>query len=137
VALDVQSKESPREIMMEVLKALQDLEISWKKLGSYCLKCRWVPPVAASRARRSNSDSPMISASLGTQNSPMLSGSLQQGVELHERTLTPAVSGDSEDSQVGEEHNAVKFEVQVCSSFLVHGQIHSKVLFSCMERLFA
>lgn len=110
----MQSRAPPREIMMEVLKALHDLEISWKKLGSYCLKCRWVPPVAASRARSSNSDSPMVSDSLGSlPNSPMLSGSLPPGEELHGRSISTAGSGDSEDSHGGEENNAVKFEVQV------------------------
>ncbi|CAM6100921.1 unnamed protein product [Calypogeia fissa] len=112
-ALGLQSRHPPREIMMEVLKTLHDLEISWKKLGSYCLKCRWVPPMAASRARGSNSDSPMVSGSLGSlPNSPMLSGSLPQS-ELHERSIGTNVSGDSDDSQGAEEQNAVKFEVQL------------------------
>lgn len=29
--------------MNEVLKALQELDVSWKKIGHYNMKCRWVP----------------------------------------------------------------------------------------------
>lgn len=29
--------------MMEVLKALQELNVSWKKIGHYNMKCRWMP----------------------------------------------------------------------------------------------
>lgn len=28
--------------MVEVLKALQELNVSWKKIGHYNMKCRWV-----------------------------------------------------------------------------------------------
>ena len=37
-----QSRAHPREIMTEVLKALQDLNVCWKKIGPYNMKCRWV-----------------------------------------------------------------------------------------------
>uniref|UniRef100_A0A0E0NTN2 non-specific serine/threonine protein kinase n=1 Tax=Oryza rufipogon TaxID=4529 RepID=A0A0E0NTN2_ORYRU len=40
-ALGLQSRAQPREIMIEVLKALQDLNVSWKKNGQYNMKCRW------------------------------------------------------------------------------------------------
>ncbi|CAM8975874.1 unnamed protein product [Rhodiola kirilowii] len=40
-ALGVQSRAHPREIMNEVLKALQELGVSWKKIGHYNMKCRW------------------------------------------------------------------------------------------------
>lgn len=42
-ALGLQSRAHPREIMMEVLKALQELNVSWKKIGHYNMKCRWMP----------------------------------------------------------------------------------------------
>lgn len=43
-ALGLQSRAHPREIMTEVLKALQELNVCWKKIGHYNMKCRWVPP---------------------------------------------------------------------------------------------
>ncbi|KAG6420943.1 hypothetical protein SASPL_117489 [Salvia splendens] len=42
-ALGLQSRAHPREIMTEVLKALQELNVYWKKIGHYNMKCRWVP----------------------------------------------------------------------------------------------
>ncbi|KVI02454.1 Kinase associated domain 1 (KA1) [Cynara cardunculus var. scolymus] len=45
-ALGLQSRAHPREIMTEVLKALQELNVCWKKIGHYNMKCRWVPGVA-------------------------------------------------------------------------------------------
>ncbi|XP_042043596.1 SNF1-related protein kinase catalytic subunit alpha KIN10-like [Salvia splendens] len=42
-ALGLQSRAHPREIMAEVLKALQELNVNWKKIGQYNMKCRWVP----------------------------------------------------------------------------------------------
>ncbi|CAI9276958.1 unnamed protein product [Lactuca saligna] len=44
-ALGLQSRAHPREIMTEVLKALQELNVCWKKIGHYNMKCRWVPGV--------------------------------------------------------------------------------------------
>ena len=41
-ALGLQSRAQPREIMAEVLKALQELNVCWKKIGQYNMKCRWV-----------------------------------------------------------------------------------------------
>lgn len=38
-----QSRAHPREIMTEVLKALQELNVCWKKIGHYNMKCRWIP----------------------------------------------------------------------------------------------
>lgn len=38
-----QSRAAPREIMTEVLKALQELNVCWKKIGHYNMKCRWIP----------------------------------------------------------------------------------------------
>lgn len=40
-----QSRAHPREIMTEVLKALQELNVCWKKIGHYNMKCRWIPGV--------------------------------------------------------------------------------------------
>lgn len=40
-----QSRAHPREIMTEVLKALQELNVCWKKIGHYNMKCRWVPGI--------------------------------------------------------------------------------------------
>ncbi|PIA35641.1 hypothetical protein AQUCO_03500179v1 [Aquilegia coerulea] len=42
-ALGLQSRAHPREIMTEVLKALQELNVAWKKIGLYSMKCRWFP----------------------------------------------------------------------------------------------
>lgn len=42
-ALGLQSQAHPREIMQEVLKALQELDVGWKKIGHYNMKCRWFP----------------------------------------------------------------------------------------------
>ncbi|KAI3520865.1 hypothetical protein L1887_10317 [Cichorium endivia] len=42
-ALGLQSRAHPREIMQEVLKALQELNVNWKKIGHYNMKCRWEP----------------------------------------------------------------------------------------------
>ncbi|KAK6796889.1 hypothetical protein RDI58_004590 [Solanum bulbocastanum] len=44
-ALGLQSRAHPREIMTEVLKALQELNVCWKKIGQYNMKCRWVPSI--------------------------------------------------------------------------------------------
>ncbi|KAK6912795.1 Ubiquitin-associated domain [Dillenia turbinata] len=41
-ALGLQSRAHPREIMLEVLKALQELNVCWKKIGHYNMKCRWI-----------------------------------------------------------------------------------------------
>ncbi|CAL9071283.1 unnamed protein product [Musa textilis] len=45
-ALGLQSRAHPREIMTEVLKALQELNVSWKKIGHYNLKCRFIPGIS-------------------------------------------------------------------------------------------
>ncbi|KAF6171765.1 hypothetical protein GIB67_007286 [Kingdonia uniflora] len=42
-ALGLQSLAHPREIMTEVLKTLQQLNVCWKKNGHYNMKCRWFP----------------------------------------------------------------------------------------------
>ncbi|VAH85274.1 unnamed protein product [Triticum turgidum subsp. durum] len=42
-ALGLQSPAQPRDIMIEVLKALQELNVRWKKNGHHNMKCRWCP----------------------------------------------------------------------------------------------
>ncbi|XP_011010138.1 PREDICTED: SNF1-related protein kinase catalytic subunit alpha KIN10-like [Populus euphratica] len=42
-ALGLQSRADPHEIMIVVLKALQELTVCWKKIGDYNMKCRWFP----------------------------------------------------------------------------------------------
>ncbi|WZZ36446.1 hypothetical protein YC2023_019847 [Brassica napus] len=53
-ALGLQSHAHPREIMNEVLKALQELNVCWKKIGHYNMKCRWVPCFADGLNTRDN-----------------------------------------------------------------------------------
>ena len=36
-----QSRADPREIMTEVLKTLRVLNVCWKRIGHYNMKCRW------------------------------------------------------------------------------------------------
>lgn len=45
-ALGLQSQAHPREIMEEVLKALKELDVGWKKIGHYNMKCRWFPALS-------------------------------------------------------------------------------------------
>ncbi|KAM7480056.1 hypothetical protein LguiA_028269 [Lonicera macranthoides] len=44
--LGLQSPAHPREIMTQVLGALQELHVSWKKIGHYNMKCRWLRTIA-------------------------------------------------------------------------------------------
>lgn len=44
-ALGLQSRARPCEIMTEVLKSLQELNVCWKKIGHYNMKCRWIPGI--------------------------------------------------------------------------------------------
>ncbi|KAI3849556.1 hypothetical protein MKW92_011352 [Papaver armeniacum] len=41
--LGLQSGAHPRQIMTAVLKALRELQVGWKKVGHYNMKCRWLP----------------------------------------------------------------------------------------------
>uniref|UniRef100_A0A1D1YS23 non-specific serine/threonine protein kinase n=1 Tax=Anthurium amnicola TaxID=1678845 RepID=A0A1D1YS23_9ARAE len=41
--LGLKSWADPCEIMAEVLKVLQELNVFWKQIGHYGLKCRWFP----------------------------------------------------------------------------------------------
>lgn len=40
-----QTPAQPREVMTEVLNALRELNVRWKKNGHYNMKCRWVPVI--------------------------------------------------------------------------------------------
>nr|XP_029118485.1 SNF1-related protein kinase catalytic subunit alpha KIN10 isoform X1 [Elaeis guineensis] len=42
-ALGLQSLAQPGAIMMEVFKVLQQLNVCWKSIGQYNIKCRWAP----------------------------------------------------------------------------------------------
>ncbi|KAG6522232.1 hypothetical protein ZIOFF_019370 [Zingiber officinale] len=54
-ALGLQSRAHPREIMTEVLKALQELNVCWKKIGHYNMKCRYFPGFPDTEGMLSNS----------------------------------------------------------------------------------
>ncbi|XP_010550030.1 PREDICTED: SNF1-related protein kinase catalytic subunit alpha KIN10 isoform X2 [Tarenaya hassleriana] len=56
-ALGLQSRAHPREIMTEVLKALRELNVCWKKVGQYNMKCRWVPNSSEGMLNNSMQDS--------------------------------------------------------------------------------
>ncbi|KAK9290749.1 hypothetical protein L1049_008925 [Liquidambar formosana] len=43
-ALGFQSQASPHGTMIDVLKVLQGLNVRWKKIGHYRMKCLWLPP---------------------------------------------------------------------------------------------
>ncbi|KAK3409218.1 SNF1-related protein kinase catalytic subunit alpha KIN10 isoform X1 [Eucalyptus grandis] len=53
-ALGLQSRAHPREIMTEVLKALRELNVCWKKIGHYNMKCMWNPCVPSHESMVSN-----------------------------------------------------------------------------------
>ncbi|XP_038978746.1 SNF1-related protein kinase catalytic subunit alpha KIN10-like, partial [Phoenix dactylifera] len=52
-ALGLQSSAHPCAIMMEVCKALQQLNICWKNIGHYNIKCRWAPGYPAPHTNHS------------------------------------------------------------------------------------
>ncbi|KAH9606888.1 hypothetical protein KSS87_019722 [Heliosperma pusillum] len=54
--LGLQSRAHPREIMTEVLKALQELNVCWKKIGHYNMKCRWIPGILGQHEGMVNND---------------------------------------------------------------------------------
>ncbi|GMG99655.1 hypothetical protein Nepgr_001495 [Nepenthes gracilis] len=43
--LGLQFRAHPCQIMTEVMKALQELNVCWKKVGHYNMKCRWIPAI--------------------------------------------------------------------------------------------
>lgn len=50
-----QSRAHPREVMTEVLNALQELNVGWKKIGHYNMKCRWNAGMTGHNEGRVNS----------------------------------------------------------------------------------
>lgn len=43
---DNQSQASPHETMLDVLKVFHNLNVRWKKIGHYNMKCLWLPPLS-------------------------------------------------------------------------------------------
>ena len=83
--------------MGEVLKALQELTVCWKKIGHYNMKCRWLPPIPMDKQEQFTS--------------PSLGLSMQEG----------SFPNDGMDHGTTDGRDAIKFEIQVyCSSFLLH-----------------
>ncbi|KAF9623328.1 hypothetical protein IFM89_000817 [Coptis chinensis] len=89
-SLGLQSQVHPREIMMEVLKALQDLNVAWKKTGQYNMKCRWFPGF----------------------NEGMLKNFVQGNDYFGDESAIV-----ENDGVLMRSANVVKFEVQVCSLY--------------------
>ncbi|CAH1437601.1 unnamed protein product [Lactuca virosa] len=89
-ALGLQSRAHPREIMQEVLKALQELNVNWKKIGHYNMKCRWDP--ATSHGHNTNTMQLQSSRYFGD-----------------ESTIVDAAA----DTASSTSPNVVKFEVQL------------------------
>ncbi|XVE68194.1 hypothetical protein DITRI_Ditri09bG0049000 [Diplodiscus trichospermus] len=87
-ALGLQSRAHPREIITEVLKALQELNVCWKKIGHYNMKCRWLPSIPGLK--------------YGTANNP-----------VHYNNYFGDESAIIEDDGVTKSCNVVKFEVQL------------------------
>ncbi len=100
--LVLQSRADPSEIMREVLKALHELDIVWKSIGAYSIRCRWVPPLP------NLSKSCNVSAGNSFSESPMTLGSFpssEMSFQANGITL--------DDSELGDQF-LVRFEVQVC-----------------------
>lgn len=88
IFIALQSRAHPREIMTEVLKALQELNVGWKKIGHYNMKCRWIPGISGHHE--------------GMVNNP-----------LHSNHYFGDESAIIENDGVVKSPNVVKFEVQV------------------------
>lgn len=91
-ALGLQSRAHPREIMAEVLKALQELAVCWKKIGHYNMKCRWLPPLPMAQPEH-----------FAPQNRAL---SMQES----------SFSSDGMDHGTRDDGDAVKFEIQLYKS---------------------
>ncbi|XP_077218324.1 SNF1-related protein kinase catalytic subunit alpha KIN10-like isoform X2 [Tasmannia lanceolata] len=87
--LGLQSQAPPIEIMTEVLRALQTLNVFWKKIGHYTMKCRWLP-------------------SFHSHSGTALSIPLHTN---HTSVDDRAIVGDGGTGVLS--HNAVKFEMQL------------------------
>ena len=53
--LGIQSKKDPGHVMIEVLRALQELEFTWICLSPYRIRARWVPPEPGDKASEEES----------------------------------------------------------------------------------
>ncbi|KAM7516751.1 hypothetical protein LguiA_006334 [Lonicera macranthoides] len=89
------SRAHPREIMTEVLKALKELNVCWKKIGQYNMKCRWIPGILDNHEGLAN-------------NSPMHSSS-SSGGNHYFRDESTIIESDG----ITKYPNVVKFEVQL------------------------
>ncbi len=98
----LQSQADPSEIMMEVLKALRELDIVWKSIGAYSVRCRWIPPLP------NLNKSCNWSAGNSFSESPMTLGSFPSS----EMSLT--ANGIMLDDSKLQDQFLVRFEAQVC-----------------------
>lgn len=78
--------------MTEVLKALQDLNVVWKKIGHYNMKCRWTPGIPCG-------DEGMVNNSM-------------HGNHYFEDDSS-IIENDDDDDDITRLSDVVKFEVQV------------------------
>ncbi|CAK9193583.1 unnamed protein product [Sphagnum troendelagicum] len=100
-AVGLQSQADPSEIMMEVLKTLQELDIVWKVIGAYSVRCRWVPPPP------NPSKSCNWSAENSLSESPMTLGS------FHSSEMSFQANGVMlDDNKLGDQF-LVRFEIQL------------------------
>ena len=51
-ALGLQSRAPPADVMGEVCRALQALDVRWKKLSAYTVRGRWAAPAGTGMRRR-------------------------------------------------------------------------------------
>jgi hypothetical protein len=122
LVLVLQSQADPSEIMREVLKALHELDIVWKSIGAYSIRCRWVPPLP------NLSKSCNVSAGNSFSESPMTLGSFpssEMSFQANGITL--------DDSELGDQF-LVRFEVQVCqpNGFSSHFLFYN-LLYGCWK----
>lgn len=98
--------------MTEVLKALQELNVCWKKIGHYNMKCRWLPGFPG------HPESML--------NSPM----------HHSHSFGDESAIVESDDVAGKSSNVVKFEVQVCLlvfSLIDHFFFFQKEIFNSVK----
>lgn len=94
MCFDWQSRAHPREIMTEVLKALRELNVCWKKIGHYNMKCRYFSGIS-DHAESMFNDSPHANHSVSDESAIVES-----------------------DNVSGKESSTIKFEIQVSSHAL-------------------
>lgn len=91
-ALGLQSRAHPTEIMDEVFRALKELDVSWKKMGLYNIRCLWSAPPDGN-SQNSSGDASMQSGNPG------------HGIEDGVENIGGCV--------VNDEKRTVKFELQL------------------------